>query len=235
MDIGIIGYGKMGHMVEAEALALGHTIAFIANSAEDTWSKADVLIEFTEPGMMIENLKQALELQLPMVSGTTGWYERLPEVKSLVAEHQGSFLYASNFSLGVNLFFEMNRIMANLMSGFEEYDVHIEEMHHTEKKDSPSGTAITTAEGILKEHHKYSKWMLKTGQTSNTEALEITAIREPGVPGTHTVTYSSDIDQISLTHEAKNRRGFAKGALLAAEWLPGNKGLFTMQDILKLK
>jgi 4-hydroxy-tetrahydrodipicolinate reductase len=234
MEIGIIGYGKMGRMVEAEALAAGHSIAFISRSPTDSWSKADVLIEFTEPGMMIGNLRKALELKIPMVSGTTGWYDSLPEVKDLVAEHKGSFLYASNFSLGVNLFFEMNRVLARLMSRFEEYDVHIEEIHHTEKKDSPSGTAITTAEGILTEQQRYSQWRLNDGKSLSKNELGITALREPGVPGTHTVTYSSDIDKISLSHEAKNRRGFAQGAMLAAKWLPGNEGLFTMKDILKL-
>ena len=232
MRIGIVGYGKMGKMIEQETLALGHDIAFIADSPDSAWAQADVLIEFTQPEGMMLNLKRALSAEIPMVTGTTGWNDKLDEVTQLVNESNGSFFHASNFSLGVNIFFEINRQLARIMANHKQYKVHIEETHHTEKKDSPSGTAITTAQGILESYAFLNKWAKDHTADHELDVLPITSHRLPEVPGTHIVKYESDVDCISLSHEAKNRKGFARGALMAAAWLPEHRGVFTMKDIL---
>ena len=232
MNIGIVGYGKMGRLIEVEAKTLGHSIAFIANSPDSEWKEADVLIEFTQPDAMLENLERALLNKIPFVTGTTGWHEHLEKVKDKVKEYDGSFFHASNFSLGVNIFFEMNRQLAQVMSKYRDYKVHIEETHHTEKKDSPSGTAITAAQGILESQVFLNRWATDYHGDHEPEVLPITSHRLPEVPGTHIVKYESDIDCLSLSHEAKNRKGFAHGAILAASWLPSHKGVFTMKDIL---
>lgn len=231
MKIGIVGYGKMGKMVEKLALAKGHEIAFIAKSIHDEWQPADVLIEFTSPHAFPESFQKALESGIPMVTGTTGWYDQMAVYKSKVTEGDYSFLYASNFSIGVNLFFKINEYAAKLMSVHSEYQCEVEETHHTEKKDAPSGTAITTAEGIVSNHASYNNW---NDNAQSESQLNIVSHREPNVPGTHVVTYANDIDSIEIKHTANNREGFAAGAIFAAEWLVGKKGFYTMQDVLNL-
>jgi 4-hydroxy-tetrahydrodipicolinate reductase len=218
MKIGLIGYGKMGKVIERIALERGHTIVFKANSASPfkdlSETDADVAIEFTQPDLAEEHMKHALELGLPIVVGTTGWYERLSEIETLVNSHNGSLLHASNFSIGAEL----------------------EEIHHVQKLDAPSGTAISIAQGIIKNHDSYSKWNSSLNEKAVVEngSLPITAIREPEVPGTHTVTYNSAVDLISMSHIAHNRDGFALGSVLAAEFLFNKKGIYTMNDVLSL-
>ncbi len=240
MKIGLIGYGKMGKVIERIALERGHTIVFKANSASPfkdlSETDADVAIEFTQPDLAEAHMKHALELGLPIVVGTTGWYERLSEIETLVNSHNGSLLHASNFSIGVNIFFRMNEILAKIMSHQPEYKAELEEIHHVQKLDAPSGTAISIAQGIIKNHDSYSKWNSSLNEKAVVEngSLPITAIREPEVPGTHTVTYNSAVDLISMSHIAHNRDGFALGSVLAAEFLFNKKGIYTMNDVLSL-
>ena len=230
LSIGIIGHGKMGHMVEEIALERGHSIAFIAATENDAWQMADVLIEFSQPEAVLNNIRKAISRKTPMVTGTTGWQEELPAIRSEVNASDASLLYASNFSLGVNMTFVLNERLAEMMSRQENYSVSIEECHHTEKLDSPSGTAISLAKGIIDSHKGYTEWK----ETSSAEkgTIPIVAHREPEVPGTHFVRWENDIDSIELRHEAKNRRGFGLGAVIAAEWLHGKNGLYTMRDVL---
>ena len=240
MKIGLIGYGKMGKVIERIALERGHTIAFKANSSSPfesiSQTDANVAIEFTQPDLAIKHLKHALELNLPIVVGTTGWYNELPAIESLVNEKNGSLLYASNFSIGVNIFFKMNEILARIMSSQPEYKAELEEIHHVQKLDAPSGTAISIAQGIIKNHSSFSTWNSSTNEKAPVEngSLPITALREPEVPGTHTVTYNSSVDLISMSHIAHNRDGFALGSVLAAEFLFNKKGIYTMNDVLSL-
>lgn len=233
MKIALLGYGKMGKTIEKLALDKGHSVVFKSTetSSEGNFEEADVAIEFSSPEAAFNNISKALESQIPVVSGTTGWLNRFDEITNLCKKRNGSFIYASNFSVGVNLFFSINEYAAKLMAQWEEYDVSVEEIHHTEKKDAPSGTAITIAETILKHSNK-KEWKLEANQKKQ---LNISAKREKDVKGTHVVEYKSHIDTISLVHEAHSREGFAKGAILAAEWLKDKKGVFTMKDVLQIK
>ena len=237
MTIALIGYGKMGKEIEQILIARGHTIPLIIdlNNTNDLdaahLKEIDVAIEFTTPSTAYGNVVKCLEAGIPVVCGTTAWLDKLPQVEQLCKEKTGAFFYASNYSIGVNIFFEINRRLAQLMNRFGEYDVTIEETHHTQKKDAPSGTAVTLAEGILENLDRKQKWVC--GTTTVPEELEVVAIRRSVVPGTHTVTYESDVDSLSITHMAKSRRGFALGAVLAAEFLYGKTGIFSMKDLMK--
>ena len=233
MKIALLGYGKMGKTIEKLALEKGHTIVFksTSDSEKGFFDEADAAIEFSSPESAIKNISRALEAGIPIVCGTTGWLEKHDEMVKLCEKRNGSFIYASNFSVGVNLFFSINDYVAKLMAPWKEYNVSVEEIHHLQKKDAPSGTAITIAEGILK-HSDKKDWKLNTSEENS---LNITAKREEDVKGTHTVSYNSSIDTISLKHEAHSREGFAMGAILAAEFLKDKKGIFTMRNVLGIE
>lgn len=241
MKIGLIGYGKMGKAIEAVALERGHEIVFRSNSSNpltpEDLKKADAAIEFTIPTLAINHIAMAMESGTPLVVGTTAWNDRLPEVEKIVAEKNGALLHASNFSIGVNIFFEINERLAAMLSEYPEYQASIEEIHHTQKLDAPSGTAITLANSILDNNESYLSWVCGEGQAPhvNSGQLGVTAHRLPDVPGTHKVTYASEIDTITISHEAHSRKGFALGAVIAAEWIFNKQGVFTMKDILNNK
>lgn len=229
----------MGKAIESIAIERGHTIVgkvTIDNRREfddgEAVKKADVAIEFSEPEAAVDNIKLCLKHQVPVLSGTTGWLERRPEIDAYTKAQNGAFFYASNFSIGVNLFFKLNQTLANLMKRYHEYDIALEEIHHTEKKDSPSGTAITLAEGILEDHPSKNQWV--NNPSTNENELPIISLREPQVPGTHSIKYTSAVDEIEIKHTAFSRQGFALGAVHVAEWLPGKKGVLTMDDFLKI-
>lgn len=230
MKIALLGYGKMGKTIEALAIQKGHTVVYKSTSttSEGILSEANVAIEFSSPDIAIKNIAKSFEAGVPVVCGTTGWLDRYEEILKLCEQRNGSFLYASNFSVGVNLFFKLNAYAASLFEDWKEYMPAIEEIHHTQKKDAPSGTAITLAEGVLK-HRNETDWVLDKQQK---DKVTIKAQRIDDVKGTHTVTYASDIDTVSLKHEAHSRDGFALGAILAAEWLQNKEGVFTMEDVL---
>jgi 4-hydroxy-tetrahydrodipicolinate reductase len=238
MKIALIGYGKMGKAIEAIATAKGHEIVhrIHRNSQhlleKEELSKADVAIEFTTPETAYSNIIKCFEANVPVVCGTTGWLEKLPEVKAQCLEKHQGFLYASNFSIGVNIFFEINKRLAELMASQPQYDIKMEEIHHTQKKDAPSGTAISLAEQILEKVSRKTGWVNEA--SSKAEALSILSRRIDPAPGTHSITYTSAIDDITITHTAHSREGFAAGAVVAAEWLDGKKGIFTMKDVLNL-
>ncbi len=236
MRIAIIGYGKMGRSIEEIAVQRGHDIALKISSKNknDLHAKnlqnVDVAIEFTNPESAFSNISTCLQSSVPTVSGSTGWTDRLGEVQKWVLQNEGSFLYSSNFSLGVNLFFKLNKYLAQLMGKYEQYKVSLSETHHTEKKDAPSGTAITLANQIIALDPDLDSWTL----SSEPEArqLQIRSYREKDVPGTHSIYYKDRIDEISIEHRAFSRSGFAQGAILAAEFLHDKKGVFTMDDVL---
>jgi 4-hydroxy-tetrahydrodipicolinate reductase len=230
MKIALLGYGKMGKTIEKLALEQGHSVVFksTSNSSEGKFEDAEVAIEFSSPEAAFHNISKALTSGIPIISGTTGWLEKYDEIVKLCEARNGSLIYASNFSVGVNLFFSINDYASKLMSKWRDYDVSVEEIHHTEKKDAPSGTAITIAEGILKYSEK-KNWNL---DAESNDELKITAKRQSNVKGTHIVKYESSIDSISLHHEAHSRDGFANGAILAAEFLKDRKGIFTMKQVL---
>jgi 4-hydroxy-tetrahydrodipicolinate reductase len=236
MKIALIGYGKMGQAIEKIAIDRGHTIAMritSANTAEiDTAHLAgvDVAIEFTAPSVARENVTKCLAAGVNVVSGTTGWGEDVPEVEQYATGQGRAFLHASNFSVGVNIFFEINKLLARLMNRREDYSVSIEETHHTQKKDAPSGTAITLAQQIVENIGEKKKWALN--DFNDNGAVPIIAHRIENVPGTHKVSYESAIDTIDIIHTAHNRDGFATGAVLAAEYVTGKQGIFTMKDVL---
>jgi len=238
MNIALIGYGKMGQAIEKIALNSGHTIICKfsdANFNPSDLSKADVAIEFTKPDAAYSNILKCLKAQIPVVVGTTGWYNNFNEVKKTAETSGGALFHATNFSLGVNIFIEINKILAGLMDKYESYEPNMFEAHHTQKKDAPSGTAITLAEGLIENFNRKKSWVSRNPQNiaiHNTFELEIETIREGEIPGTHTITYRSEVDEISITHQAYNRIGFASGAVKAAEWLIGKKGVFTMADML---
>ncbi|MEM9982602.1 MAG: 4-hydroxy-tetrahydrodipicolinate reductase [Bacteroidota bacterium] len=238
MRIALIGYGKMGHEIEQIALSRQHSISFkiTQHNKEDLTrlhpNNTDVAIEFTQPEAAYEHLRYCLENHIPVVSGTTGWLAHKAAIEQLCTAKKGSFFYASNFSIGVNLFFQVNEYLAQLMAKYEEYNVHIEEVHHTEKKDAPSGTAITLAEGILKHYPKKQQWVNKA--TTAEEELGILSQRLPEVPGTHSIHYQSAIDDITIEHIAHSRRGFALGAVIAAEFTSKHPGIWGMKDLLQL-
>lgn len=239
MKIGLVGYGKMGKAIEEIALERGHEILFKSNSVFPLLVKdiesVDVIIEFTKPDLALEHIRMTLENNTPIVVGTTGWNEQLDEVERMVSTSNGSLLYASNFSVGVNLFFELNRKLAELLGAYSEYKPSINEIHHTQKVDAPSGTAISLANDIIENNASYYSWVCAEGEIPHTAngQLGVVAHRIPDVPGTHTVAYTSPIDTISITHQAHNRRGFALGAVLSAEWIANKKGIFTISDMLK--
>lgn len=235
MKIALIGYGKMGKTIEQIALKRGHQIVSIIdiNNTEDFESEAfrsaDVAIEFTTPATALGNYMRCFAANVPVVSGTTGWLEHLDEVKAKCEQEGKTFFYASNFSVGVNIFFALNRYLAKIMNGFPAYDVRMTEVHHIHKLDAPSGTAITLAEGILSEVKRKARWTLET--TEKETDLPIHAIREGEVPGIHEIIYESDADIISIKHDAKSRAGFALGAVIAAEFTAGKKGFLGMSDL----
>ncbi|ARN76999.1 4-hydroxy-tetrahydrodipicolinate reductase [Nonlabens spongiae] len=233
MKIALVGYGKMGKVIERVAQDRGHEIVAKISRGDDLSiaSKADAAIEFTSPDSVIENLETLIQLGVPTICGTTGWNEHIPEIKNQVERNQSGLVHASNFSLGVNLFFELNKQLAELMNRFQEYQLHLTEIHHTEKKDAPSGTALSLFEQIA-EKTGNKNWHL--GSNSSEESIGIAAIREKEVKGTHIVSYESEIDTIEIKHEAHSRDGFALGAVMAAEWLQGKQGVFTMKDVLGL-
>ncbi len=238
MKIALIGYGKMGKEIEKVALERKHEIVLkITHSnsqliTDGSLKQADVAIEFSKPETAVHNIKACIEQGVPIVIGTTGWYDHWEEVKKYCQEKNGTLLAATNFSVGVNIFFELNKRLAQLMKNQENYKAHVEEIHHTEKLDSPSGTAITLAEEILKENNHYKQWVNEESNTDN--QLPILSFREAGVPGTHTISYTSAIDNISITHQANNRKGFALGSVLAAEFIKDKLGIFKMKDVLKI-
>ncbi|PSL46748.1 dihydrodipicolinate reductase [Chitinophaga niastensis] len=236
MKIALIGYGKMGQAIDAIATAKGHEIVLRANSkhplAKEHLEQADVAIEFTTPETAYHNVLKCFEANVPVVCGTTGWLDKLPEIKAICAEKQQAFLHATNFSIGVNIFFEVNKKLAALMASQSQYDVWMEEIHHTHKKDAPSGTALTLAEQVLASVTRKTGWANE--ESKQPETLSIISKRIDPAPGTHTITYTSGIDDITITHTAHSREGFAAGAVVAAEWLKGKTGVFTMRDVLNL-
>lgn len=238
MRIALIGYGKMGQMIESIAVERGHEIVLkinIDNTEEFTQanlSRADVAIEFTNPHSAFANVTSCLDWGVPVVSGSTGWNDRLSNAKQLSEEKKVGFLHASNFSIGVNIFFELNKQLARLMAKHTAYEVSLKEIHHTAKLDAPSGTAVTLAEGVLENISRKKGWVNDTA--SNPEQLSIISERVDPAPGTHHVKYSSEIDDIEIIHTAYNRKGFATGAVLAAEFLAGKTGVHTMSDVLGL-
>jgi len=237
MKIALIGYGKMGKEIEKIALDRGHEIASIVdiNNLQDfdsnAFKKSDVAIEFTHPQTALNNYRKCFERNIPVVAGTTGWLENMPEIKYACEKEGKTFFYASNYSMGVNIFFAVNRYLAKIMNQFPAYDVRMEETHHIYKLDAPSGTAITLAEGILENIDRKNDWV--EGKEPQSEKMEIRSIREGEVPGIHEIFYESEADIISIKHDAKNRKGFALGAVVAAEFTQGKKGFLTMNDIFK--
>jgi len=235
MKVLLIGYGKMGKTIEAIAKERGHSIAGIVDNHNELASfsgQADVAIEFSQPEAAIDNLKFCFDKNIPVVCGTTGWLDHKSEIESYCLQKNGGFFYASNFSLGVNLFFKLNERLAQMIRPYPDYSVSLDETHHTQKKDAPSGTAITLAEGIMKNQPLIKEWHL--GETSNPAAIVIRAHRVDPAPGTHTVTYHSEIDDIEITHTAHSRKGFAQGAVVVAEWMVSRKGIYSMDDFLNL-
>jgi 4-hydroxy-tetrahydrodipicolinate reductase len=243
MKIALLGYGKMGKIIEKIALQKGHEIvAKIDNDSDweqfvgaSLYGRPDVAIEFSTPQTALKNIFRCFDLNLPIVVGTTGWHEQKDEIFSYCIEHQKTLFHASNFSIGVNLFFELNKHLANMMKNHFDYNVHIEEIHHLQKLDKPSGTAITLAEGLIENYSQKISWTCDETPNETSETLNIKALREEGVFGIHSIFYESNEDIIEIKHTAKSREGFAKGAVFAAEWLVGKQGVFTMTDLLMLK
>lgn len=236
MQIGLIGYGKMGQEIERAALKNGHTIGFIVDKDnsydlnKNNLSKVDVVMEFTTPESAFDNIQKCLEEKTPVVSGTTGWLNDFKKAVEICNRTDGAFLYSSNFSPGVNILFHISDILANIMNRFDQYNVEINEIHHTSKKDAPSGTAISLAENLIKNIKRKTKWVNKT--SADSEKISIISKRENLVPGTHILRYSSDIDSLEINHVAKSRTGFAAGALIAAEFLITRKGVYDMNDVM---
>lgn len=239
MDIALIGYGKMGKIVESIAAERGHRIVLkididnLGDFTPNNLRKAQVAIEFTRPETAFGNISRCLEAGVPIVSGSTGWYNRLDEITRLCKDRGGAMLCASNFSLGVNILFEINRQLARIMNRFPSYQVEMEEIHHTQKLDAPSGTAITLAESILAEIPHLKKWELNGNKGNDT--IPIRAVRENDVPGTHSVKYTSEIDDIEIIHSAHSRKGLALGAVIAAEYIHDKKGIFSIKDVLQIQ
>lgn len=233
MKILLVGYGKMGKAIEKIALGRGHEIVgrVDVNSSDRIAPGADVAIEFTMPSSAVANITSCLQAGIPVVCGTTGWLDRLPEIESLTKQHHGGFFYASNYSPGVNIFFKVSEYLARLMNSQQGYEVTIDETHHTEKKDAPSGTAISLANGIVKSIAGKTGWTSE--QPGDESKVLIRSHRIDPAPGTHVVRYHSRVDDIEITHTAHSREGFALGAVLVAEWMKGKKGVFTMDDFLK--
>ena len=232
MKIALFGYGKMGKMIEQVALGRDHTIIakIDIDTTEIDFSQMDVAIDFSQPSAAFGNIQKCLEHNVPIICGTTGWLKDFDKAVNLCNKKEGAFIYASNYSLGVNVFFELNAYLAKMMQNLKQYHVSLEEIHHTQKLDAPSGTAITLAEGII-GNTDYRGWKLDTAGEGE---IPITARRIDEVPGTHTITYNSNVDDIQIKHTAHNREGFALGAVVAAEWIIGKKGVYTMKDVLNL-
>ncbi|ANW95149.1 4-hydroxy-tetrahydrodipicolinate reductase [Wenyingzhuangia fucanilytica] len=233
MKIALLGYGKMGQTIEKIAVSRGHEIVVVVdeNTKEYDITLADVAIDFSIPSVAVNNISNCFNNNVPVVSGTTGWLADYQKMVDLCNEKNGGFIYASNYSLGVNIFFELNQHLAKMMKNLSQYNVTMEEIHHKQKLDEPSGTAITLAEGVI-EHTKYNGW--EVDKATEELNIPIKAIRSPEVPGTHTVDYTSEVDSIEIKHTAHNRQGFALGAVIAAEWLVGKHGVFSMRDVLGL-
>jgi len=233
MKIALLGYGKMGKIIEHIASQRGHKIVLKIDKGDNDYDirKADVAIDFSIPSAAVSNISNCLKNGVPVISGTTGWLNQFDDMVALCKERDGAFIYASNYSLGVNIFFELNKQLAKMMASLKQYNVSMEEIHHTQKLDAPSGTAITLAEGII-ENTDYTNWELDKSNSKNT--LPIVAKRIENVPGTHMVNYNSEVDNISISHTAHNRQGFALGAVIAAEWIVGKTGVFTMKDVLNI-
>jgi len=238
MNIALIGYGKMGKAIEEIAISRGHSVVVKFNSQNPLESSqlrtTDVAIEFSQPDLALKHIKLCADGQIPIVVGTTAWEEHLPEIINHIDKREASLIYSSNFSIGVNLFFELNKHLARLMNDKTDYVASITEIHHTQKIDAPSGTAVTLAKDLISNHPTYSSWKL-TGQSENMEKsdLPISAIREEYFPGTHLISYTSEIDTLTIEHQAHNRKGFALGAVIAAEFIHKKQGVYTMSDILK--
>jgi len=233
MNIALLGYGRMGQTIEQIALKRGHKIVLKIDKDDKNYdiTKADVAIDFSIPTVAYDNISNCLNNNVPVISGTTGWLENYDKAVVLCKEKKGAFIYASNYSLGVNIFFELNKTLAKMMSNLKQYNVSMEEIHHTKKLDAPSGTAISLANDIISNHEGYSEWKLdKNGETT----IPIVAKRIEDIPGTHTVTYESEVDTLTIEHAANNRQGFALGAVIAAEWIVGKTGIFTMNDVLNI-
>lgn len=236
MNIALIGYGRMGHEIETIAIKRGHVIKLIVdqdNTGDLNKSNligVDVAIEFSTPANAFKNISKCLEVRIPVVSGTTGWLDDFNKVVDICKKNSTSFIHSSNFSIGVNLLFRLNNELAKQMNRYHDYSVAIEEIHHIKKLDAPSGTAITLADGIIEQHSEYKKWCFDSDKSNN--CIPIHSGREGVVQGTHTVTWDSEIDTISLKHEAKNRTGFALGAVVAAEFIHSKEGIFTMNDVM---
>ena len=233
MKIALFGYGKMGKEIEQIALQRGHEIVLKINEGEQyDISIADIAIDFSVPNAALSNIASCFRNNVPVISGTTGWLDDFDKAIDVCKENNGSFIYASNFSIGVNIFFELNKQLAKIMNSQEEYSINVEEIHHTKKLDTPSGTAITLAEGIINNTSKRD-WQLKETQV-NAGTIPIEAKRILDVPGTHIISYESQIDSIEIKHTAHNRKGFALGAIIAAEWLNNKIGIYTMKDVLNI-
>lgn len=232
MKIALLGYGRMGKEIEKIALSRGHEIV-IRKDVDDIIdiTLADVAIDFSVPNSAFNNISNCLNNNVPVISGTTGWLEKYEDAIALCNEKKGAFIYASNYSLGVNIFFELNKQLAKMMKTIEGYNISMEEIHHTKKLDAPSGTAITLAEGIIENTSKNS-WEL--GEVTSEENIPIIAKRISKVPGTHTVWYDSEVDSLEIKHTAHNRKGFALGAVIAAEWISDKTGVFSMKDVLNI-
>lgn len=236
MNIAIIGYGKMGKVIEQIAIERGHNVVLKINSKNvadfnfDNLKKVDAAIEFTNPDLAVNNINICLSSNTPVVVGTTGWYDKFNEVREAIVENDGSLLYATNCSIGVNLFFKLNKYLAKIMDNHPDYEVSMNEVHHTQKLDAPSGTAITLGEGIVENMQAKDLWV--KGKALSKNQLGITSERIDNVPGTHEIKYSSEIDDIEIKHTAHNRKGFALGAVVAAEYIANKKGIFTMEDVL---
>ncbi|MEN9348674.1 MAG: hypothetical protein RLZZ77_2185 [Bacteroidota bacterium] len=235
MKIALLGYGKMGKEIESILLQRGHEVSLRASSEHPFTASdlqgTDVAIEFSKPELAVENMFKCFEAKCPVVVGTTGWYGRLEEVKTVCSEKKSSLLYSTNFSIGVNVVFHINRQLARIMNQLDQYEPSIKEIHHLAKLDAPSGTGITIAEGILDEIKRKDHWVNRASEKADELALESERLGE--VPGTHEIVYDSEVDTITLIHQAKNRKGFALGSVLAAEWLVNNPGIHTMNDFLK--
>lgn len=233
MKIALLGYGRMGKEIEKIAVSRGHEIVIKKDQGDVVdITLADVAIDFSVPTSAFDNISLCLQNAIPVVSGTTGWLEKYEDAVELCNQNKGGFIYASNFSLGVNIFFEINKRLAKMMDQVSDYTTAIEEIHHTKKLDAPSGTAITLAEGII-DNSKKSEWELD-GDVNNESIIPITAKRIPDVPGTHTISYDSLVDKIEIKHTAHSRKGFALGAVIAAEWIIGKPGVFSMRDVLNI-
>jgi|TARA_B110000902_G_scaffold266973_1_gene357244 4-hydroxy-tetrahydrodipicolinate reductase len=233
MKIALLGYGRMGKEIEQIAISRGHEIVIKKDvGATIDITLADVAIDFSVPDSAFNNISNCIQNNVPVISGTTGWLDKYEEAVTLCNKEKGAFIYASNFSLGVNIFFELNKQLAKMMRNLEDYNISIEEIHHTKKLDAPSGTAITLAEGIIENSSK-ENWVL--GTNTSEENIAIAAQRIPEVPGTHTVLYASEIDSIDIKHTAHSRQGFALGAVVAAEWILGKTGVFSMKDVLNIR